>query len=112
MIGRLYYQDSPFTLQTLVNPGKLPIGANAGISSTALVGTLCGQLFWGWFSDKFGRRSAYGLTLAFMVVAGVCQGMTFGPTTEATAVIGTLCFWRFLLGFGVGGDYPVSATMM
>ncbi|VAI10007.1 unnamed protein product [Triticum turgidum subsp. durum] len=27
-------------------------------------------------------------------------------------VMGTLCFFRFWLGFGVGGDYPLSATIM
>ena len=36
--------------------------------------------------------------------------MSFGTT--ANAVLGTLCFWRFILGFGVGGDYPISATIM
>jgi MFS transporter, PHS family, inorganic phosphate transporter len=24
----------------------------------------------------------------------------------------TLCFFRFWLGFGIGGDYPLSATIM
>jgi PHS family inorganic phosphate transporter-like MFS transporter len=38
--------------------------------------------------------------------------MTFGPTTQSNAVIGTLCFMRFWLGVGVGGDYPLSATIM
>ena len=28
------------------------------------------------------------------------------------AAIVTLCFMRFFLGFGVGGDYPLSATLM
>ena len=36
--------------------------------------------------------------------------MTFGTTPHA--MVGTLCFWRFLLGVGVGGDYPLSATVM
>ena len=36
--------------------------------------------------------------------------MSFG--TNNLAVIGTLCWWRFFLGFGVGGDYPLSATIM
>jgi len=36
--------------------------------------------------------------------------MSFGTTPNS--VIGTLCFWRFLLGVGVGGDYPLSATIM
>lgn len=33
-------------------------------------------------------------------------------STSGQAVIGTLCFWRFLLGVGIGGDYPLSATIM
>ncbi|CAI9767583.1 unnamed protein product [Fraxinus pennsylvanica] len=28
------------------------------------------------------------------------------------AVMGTLCFFRFWLGFGIGGDYTLSATIM
>ncbi|KAB2619879.1 inorganic phosphate transporter 1-8 [Pyrus ussuriensis x Pyrus communis] len=28
------------------------------------------------------------------------------------SVITTLCFFRFCLGFGIGGDYPLSATIM
>ncbi|VFQ97312.1 unnamed protein product [Cuscuta campestris] len=31
------------------------------------------------------------------------------PTWETLA---TLCFFRFWLGFGIGGDYPLSATIM
>ena len=29
---------------------------------------------------------------------------------EAT-FIGLFCFWRFTLGFGIGGDYPLSAVI-
>ncbi|KAL4204035.1 hypothetical protein AMTRI_Chr01g130180 [Amborella trichopoda] len=28
------------------------------------------------------------------------------------SIPGTLCFFRFWLGFGIGGDYPLSATIM
>lgn len=45
-----------------------------------------------------------------MVFCAFAQSMSFG--TSPNAVIGTLCFWRFLLGVGVGGDYPLSATIM
>ena len=26
-------------------------------------------------------------------------------------IIGQLCIWRFFLGFGIGGDYPLSAPI-
>ena len=45
-----------------------------------------------------------------MVFCAAAQSMSFG--TNSLAVIGTLCWWRFFLGFGVGGDYPLSATIM
>lgn len=44
-----------------------------------------------------------------MVIAAICSGFSFGGTS--TGVIATLCIWRFLLGVGVGGDYPLAATL-
>ena len=76
------------------------------------MGTLLGQLVFGYLGDKMGRKRVYGLSLTMMIVSSVASGMTFGPTTDSSAVIGTLCFFRFWLGFGVGGDYPLSATIM
>ena len=93
-----------------VSPGRLPINLDAAVSSVALCGTLAGQLFFGWAGDKFGRKSVYGLTLFVMIFCAAAQSMSFG--VNGVAVIGTLCWWRFFLGFGVGGDYPLSATIM
>lgn len=105
LLGRLYYYDP-----ILKKPGKLPVNVNAAVSGVALCGTLAGQLFFGWLGDKFGRKSVYGLTLIIMIVCAIGQAMSFGTT--ATAVVTTLCFFRFWLGFGIGGDYPLSATIM
>ncbi|CAM6096841.1 unnamed protein product [Calypogeia fissa] len=103
LLGRIYYSDAT----TL---GVLPINVNAAVTGTALCGTLAGQLFFGWAGDKWGRKKTYGITLALMVVASLGQGLSFGK--NSTAVLTTLCFFRFWLGFGVGGDYPLSATIM
>ena len=121
IIGRVYYTDNPFMLvynspgffvknQAATGPGKLPLGINAAIAATALCGTLAGQIFFGFISDRFGRKSAYALTLIIMIFAAIAQSMSFG--TSANAVVGTLCTWRFILGFGIGGDYPICATIM
>ncbi|GJV63459.1 inorganic phosphate transporter 1-4-like protein [Tanacetum coccineum] len=80
------------------------------VTGVALVGTLCGQLFFGWLGDKMGRKKVYGMTLAVMVVCSFASGLSFG--NEAKGVMATLCFFRFWLGFGIGGDYPLSATIM
>ncbi|KAF3642881.1 hypothetical protein BC332_15416 [Capsicum chinense] len=105
LLGRLYYYDP-----TANAPGKLPHVANNWVIGVALVGTLSGQLVFGWLGDKLGRKKVYGLTLILMVICALCSGLSFGYS--AKAVIGTLCFFRFWLGFGIGGDYPLSATIM
>ncbi|XP_072995047.1 low affinity inorganic phosphate transporter 4-like [Typha latifolia] len=105
LLGRIYYFD-----ESSSKPGKLPLTVNNLVIGVALVGTLMGQLVFGWFGDKLGRKRVYGVTLILMAVCAVGSGLSFGRTTKA--VIGTLCFFRFWLGFGIGGDYPLSATIM
>ncbi|XP_020209835.1 inorganic phosphate transporter 1-11 [Cajanus cajan] len=105
LLGRLYYFD-PSTGK----PGKLPTNVNNFVTGVALVGTLTGQLVFGWLGDKLGRKKVYGITLILMVLCAICSGLSFGAT--AKSVMGTLCFFRFWLGFGIGGDYPLSATIM
>jgi MFS transporter, PHS family, inorganic phosphate transporter len=110
ILGRIYFQDNPYYVNNMVTPGKLPINYNAAISAVALCGALFGQALFGVLADSIGRKSVYGLALAIMMFTGFTQSMTFGTT--AHSMVGTLCFWRFLLGVGVGGDYPLSATIM
>ena len=105
LLGRLYYFDP-----SSQKPGKLPPTVNNFVIGTALVGTLSGQLVFGWLGDKLGRKKVYGMTLILMVFSAICSGLSFGAT--AKSVMTTLCFFRFWLGFGIGGDYPLSATIM
>lgn len=105
LIGRLYYFD-PSTNA----PGALPKNISNAITGVALCGTLAGQLFFGWLGDKLGRKKVYGITLVTMVGCALASGLSFGST--AHGVIATLCFFRFWLGFGIGGDYPLSAVIM
>ncbi|XP_061339150.1 low affinity inorganic phosphate transporter 8-like [Gastrolobium bilobum] len=105
LIGRLYYFDPNSN-----SPGKLPTNVNNAITGVALCGTLVGQLFFGWLGDKLGRKKVYGITLATMVGCALLSGLSFGSTSKS--VVATLCFFRFWLGFGIGGDYPLSAVIM
>ncbi|XP_075492112.1 inorganic phosphate transporter 1-4-like [Primulina tabacum] len=105
MLGRIYYhvEGSP-------KPGTLPPNVSAAVNGVALCGTLAGQLFFGWLGDKMGRKKVYGVTLMLMCLCSVASGLSFG--SSAKSVMTTLCFFRFWLGFGIGGDYPLSATIM
>ncbi|XP_008787383.1 inorganic phosphate transporter 1-4-like [Phoenix dactylifera] len=105
LLGRIYYHvdGSP-------TPGSLPPNVSAAVNGVAFCGTLSGQLFFGWLGDKMGRKRVYGMTLMLMVLCSVASGLSFGHTPRS--VMATLCFFRFWLGFGIGGDYPLSATIM
>ncbi|KAE9456293.1 hypothetical protein C3L33_11811, partial [Rhododendron williamsianum] len=105
LLGRIYY-----TQPDASKPGILPVKISAAVTGVALVGTLFGQLFFGWLGDKMGRKKVYGLTLALMIFCSLASGLSFGHHARGT--MATLCFFRFWLGFGIGGDYPLSATIM
>ncbi|KAG6776444.1 hypothetical protein POTOM_019955 [Populus tomentosa] len=105
LLGRIYYH-----VDGAEKPGSLPPNVAAAVNGVAFCGTLSGQLFFGWLGDKMGRKKVYGMTLMLMVICSVASGLSF--SRDAKAVMSTLCFFRFWLGFGIGGDYPLSATIM
>lgn len=100
-IGVVYFPE---------NGGKLPTNVDLAITGVSLIGALTGQVLFGYLGDKKGRKSMYLLTLIIMITA------TIGQASSASAVRGFsfavwLVIWRFMLGFGIGGDYPLSATI-
>jgi MFS family permease len=75
----------------------------AVVGATALVSAAIGSAVFGRIADVFGRKYIYGfevLVLGFGAVASA-----FSPN------IWWLVAFRFILGLGIGGDYPVSATI-
>ncbi|KAK4753071.1 hypothetical protein SAY87_021869 [Trapa incisa] len=103
LLGSIYYRDkqdeqeiSPAVVSTMV--------------AVALVGTMIGQVVFGYLGDRVGRRRVYGLSLTLMVLSSL--GCGFSICTSRSCVLGSLMFFRFLLGLGIGGDYPLSATIM
>ena len=43
-------------------------------------------------------------------MAGFASALS-GSTVSGMSVFAQLFIWRFFLGFGIGGDYPLSATI-
>jgi MFS transporter, PHS family, inorganic phosphate transporter len=74
------------------------------IGSTALLAAAIGALLFGRIADMLGRKRIYGLEV--LVLAAGAIGCAFAPN------IWWLIGLRFILGIGIGGDYPVSATIM
>ena len=72
------------------------------------VGAVVGMLVMGYLGDLIGRRRAMVLTLAFQSFGAIgCALFDWG---SAEWVYTVFCASRLLLGVGVGGMYPLSAS--
>jgi MFS family permease len=74
------------------------------LNAVMLGAAVLGATVFGRLADVTGRTRAYWISAAIMVLAAI--GSALSPN------LATLVVFRFLLGFGVGGDYPVSAVLM
>jgi PHS family inorganic phosphate transporter-like MFS transporter len=74
------------------------------LNSTMLAAAFLGALVFGRYADKVGRKRVYWLVAAIMIAGAL--GSAFSQSYWM------LIAFRFVLGFGVGGDYPVSAVMV
>ncbi|UNL85280.1 MFS transporter [Priestia koreensis] len=79
-------------------------GVQAMITSSAVIGSLIGALWLGNLTDKFGRKAMYVVDLLAFVI--------FAALTAFAQAPWQLILFRFLLGIGIGADYPISATLV
>jgi len=82
----------------------LSSGQLAVLNSTMLAAAFLGALVFGRYADVVGRKRVYWL-VALIMIAGALGSALSGS-------FWVLIGFRFLLGVGVGGDYPVSAVMV
>ena len=72
------------------------------VGTIYLLGEVAGALFFGWLSDKLGRRRLFMITLGVYLLGGALTACTFGHTENW---VYWLNFTRFLAGMGIGGEY-------
>jgi PHS family inorganic phosphate transporter-like MFS transporter len=80
-----------------------------GLKVAGPVGNLFGQVLFGWLADIVGRKRMYGVELCIIIVATFAQAIS--GHAAAISIIGVLVLWRFIMGVGIGGDYPLSAVI-
>lgn len=90
-----------------------PLLLRGAVNAAANIGNIIGQLSFGFLGDAFGRKFVYGKEMIIMIV-GVILVISLpnnlkGPTRNK--------FWylfgmRVLMGIGIGGDYPMSASIV
>ena len=79
--------------------------AEVGMAASAyLTGAVLGALFFGWLTDRLGRKRLFFITLAVYLIA-----------TAATATswnLATFILFRFFTGAGIGGEYAaINSTI-
>ncbi|KAJ2900103.1 hypothetical protein MKZ38_002596 [Zalerion maritima] len=81
------------------------------ISLTTLSGSVLGMILFGFLADRYGRKSVYGLELAIVVVASIGLTTASEGHNKVMDIYGWIAWWRFLMGIGLGAEYPLSATI-
>ncbi|MCY0887097.1 MAG: MFS transporter [Alicyclobacillaceae bacterium] len=93
------------TVTAILTPiWHLSTGELALLNSTSLAAAAIGALFFGRLMDIVGRKAMYGAEVFLLTVGAIL--CAFAPS------FGWLLFFRFLVGLGVGGDYPTSSVIM
>jgi MFS family permease len=79
--------------------------ADVGFASSAyLAGAVCGALFFGWLTDRLGRKKLFFITLIVYLIATACTAFAWD--------LASFALFRFLTGAGIGGEYAaINSTI-
>lgn len=94
---------------TALHPDDMTPSRKGFLACMAYVGVVTGMLLFGRLVDKIGVKNT-GMLTSFCCVLGcaLCAGCHHGWKLNMFFQLG-LC--RFVLGLGIGGEYPVSAAL-
>jgi MFS family permease len=79
--------------------------ADVGLAGTAyLAGAVLGALFFGWLTDRLGRKRLFFITLSVYLVATAATALSWN--------VWSFALFRFLTGAGIGGEYTaINSTI-
>lgn len=101
MLGVVFWLNS--------NKGAVPSEAATALKSVQSGGNVIGQVIFGILADVVGRKRMYGLELIIIIFATLAQALS--SNSPSMSIVGVLCFWRIIMGIGIGGDYPLSSII-
>lgn len=101
--GRVYYEKV-----AELNKHVIPPVVVFTMVVIAFVGTAIGQRVTGWLGDLIGRCRVYRFRLIIMVLSSIACG--FSKCSLRNSLLVSLGLYRFVLGVGIGVDYPFSAN--
>ncbi|KIW04544.1 uncharacterized protein PV09_04298 [Verruconis gallopava] len=94
----------------------IPFLVRGAVNAAANIGNVAGQISFGFLGDAFGRKFVYGKELIIAII-GIILIISLPVNGSAGLKTGVQKMWylfgfRFLLGVGIGGDYPMSAAIV
>ncbi|MBR5912985.1 MAG: MFS transporter [Selenomonadaceae bacterium] len=93
-----------FVLPVLAKEWGLTSEQVGWIGSVGLIGMALGAVLAGTIADRLGRKKVFAATvILYSVSTGLCA---------VAWSYESLLIFRFLVGFGLGGELPVAATLM
>ncbi|KAJ2500530.1 hypothetical protein GGH96_002678 [Coemansia sp. RSA 1972] len=106
ILGFVYYHDAEGAEQNTV-----PKKWDTLIKIAVQIGCLLGQLVLGRLGDKIGRTTVYSASLMIAIITTIASAFS-NSMVKGFNVFIVLFIWRVLLGIGIGGDYPLTATIV
>lgn len=80
------------------------------VASSLLAGMIFGQLIGGYLGDVLGKRKAI-LLVMILQISGSIGSACISTSSMGLNVLEQLAIWRFILGIGAGGVYPLAAVL-
>ena len=123
--------NSAFDTEVIPRYQVQTVALKNSVNNAALIGSILGQLFFGFMGDLLGRKWNFVITSVLIILGalgsatssagqtvpatltqwGLWSTNTFQPTSSMNDVYIQLAIWRGILGFGVGGEYPLASTI-
>jgi hypothetical protein len=92
--------------------GHYPPLLRGAVNAASNIGNIIGQLSFGFLGDAFGRKFVYGKELIICIIGTILViSLPNSIPTPTLKMIWIFCF-RLLMGIGIGGDYPMSASIV
>jgi MFS family permease len=79
------------------------------VKSMAVAGAIVGQIAFGNLADIIGRRRIFIITCYLVIAGSVLSGLAVD--SRIFGIYSQIATWRFVLGVGIGGEYPLSAAI-
>ena len=122
------FTNIDYAIKQMEKREQVPGWLSSAASSASLAGAVLGMVILGWLGDRLGRAKSMQLTLLMVVLgAGGSAVLSLGEMatrsylltvwrcpnmTAAVLMHADYQLFRFLLGIGIGGIFPLSAVSL